>query len=359
MPVTHIEGEKIPNFMSQKNPSINNNVRLFLAAMSDGQKKAGVEHGPQAILQSLPKSIKWLGMHQAVDFTQEMQEAHKDHLTKHPNVSQELLVKAKDADSFVTLHRPDHVGSGTEAIFKCIKENLKPGEVALTLGGDHSIAIGSITGVQSALCKNSSSVSPLLVVWVDAHMDFHSPLTTPSGNLHGCPVGFLMDLPGSHELSGFQWLNRIDSVIGGLLYIGLRDVEREELEHAANMNSICMHFWIQKNTLQEIKPVSYPPDLSELLILSLKHLDPEQSMPIHLSIDIDALDPAFAPSTGTPVPHGLSLDQCQSIIRACKQTRKLVGMDLVEVNPEIGSPEDVQQTLSSAIALISKLLAPN
>ena len=182
------------------------------------------------------------------------------------------------------------VGEATEAVANAVEKSLKENDVSLNLGGDHSLAIGTVSG--------TARVHPdLCVLWVDAHADINTPLTSESGSIHGMPLSFLI-----HEikdkglaptgLPGFDW---IETVINAksLAYIGLRDVDPYEKLFIENLG---------------IKVVTIP-DIDERGIEScvneaLGSINPDNSRPLHVSFDIDALDPNYAPSTGTPVREG-------------------------------------------------------
>lgn len=262
--------------------------------------------------------------------------------------------------------RPKAVAESTErlhdTIYKAGSQHLLRGVLPkmLILGGDHSIAMGSVSAISSllvdAVAQDSQRSLPftqseLIVFWVDAHADINTPKTTASGNLHGCPVSLLagIDGPAWSHLTDFAWatdrLRGRPSFISPdrLVYIGLRDVDGPE-------QTIIDERRIAEFPMQRIKAMGR--DLKDIINSTLQAMDPQGLHPIHISFDIDSIDPSFAPSTGTPVPDGLLPEEGVFLIDHLRETGRLVSMDLVEVNPALGSESDVQRTLQVASALI-------
>lgn len=237
---------------------------------------------------------------------------------------------------------------------KCF-EAAKDGKFVLTLGGDHSIAAGSICGIKR-------QYPDLCVLWVDAHADINSLTTSITGNLHGCPVSFLLDLDDTEAKSGSEYGTdnnikkdikchsdneiKIDKLnpkkIG---YIGLRDVDTLERKMLSELKIF------PQATISSVD-VTRDGILNSLRKL-LAVIDPSQKCPIHLSFDIDALDSLEAPATGTAVPGGLLLREGIVLCEELYKTGRLVSMDLVEVNPLLGnSPLDVKRTIFASQSLI-------
>jgi arginase len=176
------------------------------------------------------------------------------------------------------------------------------------------------------------------VIWIDAHADLNTVETTESGNIHGMPVSFLLGI-GS-KIPEFGWVKpalRTDRIV----YIGLRDVDAGEKrllrEHgikAFSMTDVDRH------------------GIGRVVELALDAVNPGRDRPIHLSFDVDALDPTVAPSTGTPVRGGLTFREGHYICEAIYETGLLVAMDLMEVNPSLLSDADVATTVAVGCSLI-------
>ncbi|KAL3894388.1 MAG: hypothetical protein SGCHY_005306 [Lobulomycetales sp.] len=212
------------------------------------------------------------------------------------------------------------------------------GHFVLTLGGDHSLAMGTISGT-------AKKYGPKMgVVWVDAHADINTPESTDSGNLHGCPVSFLSGLSG--EVEGFEWLTKGDKPVldlSRLVYIGLRDVDAPEKEI------------IKKNNIKAFS--MYDVDkhgIGAVVDMAIDYLG--RDCPIHLTFDVDALDPSVAPATGTPVRGGLTFREGHYICEELAQTQQLVAADIVEVNPCIGNEAEREATVVIGCSLSRAVL---
>jgi len=191
----------------------------------------------------------------------------------------------------------------------------------LTLGGDHSIAIGTVSGTAKAIRERLGR--EMAVIWVDAHADINTPETSDSGNIHGMPVAFVTGLAKEKREDIFGWLKDEHMVsVKKLVYIGLRDVDRGEKQ-------ILREHGIRAFSMHDIDRHG----IGRVMDMALGHIG--NDTPIHLSFDVDALDPLVAPSTGTPVRGGLTLREGDYIAECVHETGSLIAMDLVEVNPTV------------------------
>lgn len=204
---------------------------------------------------------------------------------------------------------------------------IKNGNSLLTIGGDHSIAIGT---VQASLAVFPNTK----VIWVDAHSDINTPETTLSGNLHGMPLAALLGL-FQNTIEGPTLLPE------NLLLVGLRDTDPAERIFLKKLN-------IQIITSEEI---NREPDFA--LQKMNAWIRSSSDSPIHLSFDIDAINPEFAPATGLRVPGGLSLDFSKSISSMIADTKRLISFDFVELNPLMAkSKSELEQTVYCAKEII-------
>jgi len=220
-----------------------------------------------------------------------------------------------------------------------VKKILEQGQMALTLGGDHSIGLGSVS---ASLDHDPDTV----VVWVDAHADINTMSTSNSGNMHGMPVSFnipqLVEQFPHPDL--MDWIKpRLDP--RRIVYIGLRDVEEEE-------RKILQKFNIPAYFMSDIDNLG----INDVVREALEKVDATGSNNIHLSFDIDALDPVEASATGTPVRGGLTLREGMHLCDMIQRTGRLTAMDLVEVNPRLGGHLEAQKTVESAVLLIYSAL---
>uniref|UniRef100_A0A8C4QUA5 Arginase n=1 Tax=Eptatretus burgeri TaxID=7764 RepID=A0A8C4QUA5_EPTBU len=232
------------------------------------------------------------------------------------------------------------VACAVHQVAKAVCRVIRDGHTCVTLGGDHSLALGSVFG--HSLAQQNPAV-----IWVDAHADVNTPLTSRTGNLHGQPVAFLL-----HELqdkipslSGFSWLSPCLSA-RDIVYIGLRDVDPAE-------HFILKNYGLQYFSTRHIDELG----IHKVMEMTLDYLIQHSKRSIHLSFDIDAFDPSLAPATGTPVPGGLTLREGLYIAEELHNSGALSALDLVEVNPRLGSdPNAADVTLDLAMDVILSCL---
>lgn len=175
------------------------------------------------------------------------------------------------------------------------------------------------------------------VIWVDAHADINTPLTTDSGNLHGCPISFLLGLKGCDIPPFNVWLEPCLAP-QDLVYIGLRDIDNGEKQ-------ILRDLGIKVFSMHDVDKYG----IGRVMDMVLAHVG--ATRPIHLSFDVDALDPSVAPSTGTPVRGGLTFREGHFICEAIAETGNLVGLDIVEVNPDLQDKLAAEQTVAIGCSL--------
>ena len=246
------------------------------------------------------------------------------------------IIPEADPD-FRNMKKPLAVSAVTQKLSQQVYDRAIGGRFVLTLGGDHSIAIGTISGTAKAIRERLGR--DIAVIWVDAHADINTPELSESGNIHGMPVAFLTGLATSDRKDIFGWLQKEHLISPSkLVYIGLRDVDRAEKqilrEHAIkafSMHDIDRH------------------GIGRVVEMALAHIGTDT--PIHLSFDVDALDPQWAPSTGTPVRGGLTLREGDFIAECVHETGQLIALDLVEVNPSL-EEKGASETIRAGCSLV-------
>jgi len=254
------------------------------------------------------------------------------------------------------MQRPLAVSAVTQQLSHQVYEHAKEGRCVLTLGGDHSIAIGTISGTAKAIRERLGG-REMAVIWVDAHADINTPETSGSGNIHGMPVAFLTGLAKEERVDVFGWLKDDQMIsVKKFVYIGLRDVDRGEKKILRDngIKSFSMHD-IDKCVTSlypfalrlTILPFRY--GIGRVMDMALGHIG--NDTPIHLSFDVDALDPQWAPSTGTPVRGGLTLREGDFIAECVHETGSLIAMDLVEVNPALDA-QGASETIRAGCSLV-------
>ncbi|HMU15322.1 MAG: arginase [Bacteroidetes bacterium] len=229
-------------------------------------------------------------------------------------------------------------------VYKFLRSNIFP----MVIGGDHSIAIGSISGTKMAFPHER-----LGVVWIDAHADLHSPWTTPSGNVHGMPLALLMNIekkgrnkPRVFTLDTWDRLRKIGMsgpklLPSDLVFIGLRDYEPEEA-------AIIREHGIKVITVDELRQRGADQVVAE----TLAHLTACER--IHVSFDVDSLDPSISVGTGTPVPGGLSLPEVRTLLTGLCVDAKTATLDVVEINPAL----DTNNAMAEAVLTVLEPLFP-
>ncbi|KAI5301161.1 Arginase, catabolizes arginine to ornithine and urea [Ascosphaera atra] len=285
-------------------------------------------------------------------------------------------IEAVDTD-IRGMKNPRAVSEFSRALSDQTYELAKDGRFVLTIGGDHSIAMGSVSGMQRAIRerfptgtkhaklngngysngdhRNKAAKAPqdIGIIWVDAHPDINTPGMSPSGNVHGMPNAFLSGIAQAEkaretgteaeEDGVFGWLSQSHRInLQKLVYIGIRDADEGE-------RKIIKDHGILTFTMDDVVELGMP----KILSLALNHIGPET--PVHLSFDVDAIDPVFVPGTGTPVPAGLGLREAFYLCRTLHATGNLVSMDVVEVNTDIDGLEnkEKEKTVKAAVGLIN------
>lgn len=205
------------------------------------------------------------------------------------------------------------------------------------VGGDHSLALGSIAGASKYLGND------LAVIWIDAHGDINTHETSPSGNIHGMPLAASMGI-GYEKLTSI-FFDSFKIKPENVFILACRDLDKGELELIDKLN---MNVW----TNDDINTKGTDAVIKELLSL----ITEKNIKNIHLSYDIDCLDPEYVPGTGTPVNYGLSFEQSKNLLEAVFSTSLVKSMDFVEYNPDLDKNNKTLETCIELLKLISKKL---
>jgi arginase len=213
-----------------------------------------------------------------------------------------------------------------------VATSIQGGRFPLVLGGDHSLSVGSIRG--------AAKHRKLGVIWVDAHADFNTAETTPSGNIHGMPLAALCGLGDPRLVS--LW-DETPPVLDPerVAIVGARDLDPGEKRNLREAG-------VMVQSMEQIDRIGMVAALEKAVHRVSRDVDS-----IYLSFDMDALDPRHAPGVGTPVPGGLTFREAHLACEVVAETGRLIGMDMVEVNPIL----DVQnQTAILAVEFICSAL---
>lgn len=216
------------------------------------------------------------------------------------------------------------------------EQALAAGGLPIILGGDHSIAMGSVSGVARHYRKQGK---PIGLLWVDAHTDMNLPETSPSGNIHGMPLSHLIGdgLPALRRLAGRKPAVSPEHVA----LLGIRSVDKTERD-VVNQSGVRAY------TMTEI-------DERRCAVCVREAIErvTEGTAGFHLSFDLDGVDPRHAPGVGTPASGGLTYREAHLICEQAAKSGKLLSMDMVELNPTL---DDRNQTGRLAVELILSAL---
>ena len=227
----------------------------------------------------------------------------------------------------------DVIRETCERAAEAAAEVVADGGLPVFLGGDHSVSIGTVSGVASAPSAGRTGV-----IWVDAHADFNTPETSPSGNVHGMPLATLTGLghPGLTAIGGSAPSLRLEDVV----ILGLRSVD--QVERQALLDAGVKIF-----TMSDIDAYGIH-NAVRWAASELSHLDR-----VHLSFDLDVMDPDVAPGVGTPVRGGLTYREAHLLAEQLHDVGVITSLDLVEVNPML----DVKnQTAELAVELLESFM---
>ncbi len=224
-------------------------------------------------------------------------------------------VPARDLASHPRANNLQAVAAFTRALDGAVHEAARAGRLPITLGGDHALAMGTVSG----MARYAHEVGrPLFVLWLDAHADFNSPDTSPSGNMHGMPVAFFC---GQAEFAPILEKDRALVDPRNVFQVGIRSVdERERVEIAEHGVNVYDMRAVDETGMARI--------IHEILD-TVSHADGL----LHVSFDVDFLDPEIAPGVGTTVPGGATFREAHLIMEMLCDSGLVSSLDLVELNP--------------------------
>lgn len=287
-------------------------IHVIGAPLDLGQSRRGVDMGPSAIRYAgLSERLSQLGL--SINDIGNVNVPVREHLPQReaPGFSREI------EDVCTSLY---HLG----------KRAMQDQAFPLFLGGDHSIAIGTIAAV--------TEYTPTGVMWIDAHGDFNIPETSPNGNIHGMPVSILL---------GYGMQNLINVGRSGpklraneIVLIGTRDLDYDE-------RGMLRSSGIRIFTMRDIDERG----IAQVIREAITCLSGVQK--IHVSLDMDALDPMVAPGVGTPSSGGLSYREAHLMMEMLYDSGKVGSADIVEINPILDNKNDTGMV---AVELIASLL---
>ena len=287
-------------------------IRIYGIPMDLGQRRRGVDMGPSA--------IRYAGLYERLSALGWL-------VRDHGNIAvpdHQLLDHHND---IANAHNSTAVAQVAQASFAAMQATIHDHEIAIFLGGDHSCALGTLAGAHTR-------PEPIGVIWVDAHADFNTPATSPSGNVHGMVVSAALGLCPAPLQIGTSFIQAHQVVM-----IAIRDLDPAE-RMALRTSGILVI------TMRDIDEHG----MAIMMRRALTHL--HTAATIHVSFDMDALDPSIAPGVGTPVSGGLSIREAHLIMETLCDDGRVQSLDLVEVNPIL---DQFNHTATLAVDLTASL----
>mgnify|MGYP003394676322 CR=1 FL=1 len=210
----------------------------------------------------------------------------------------------------------DHIAEVCSTLHDIAKRAKSRGTIPLFLGGDHSLAIGTVSGVADYYRERGEQIG---LIWFDAHTDMNTPDTSPSGNIHGMPLAALLGMgPGPlADVGGWRGKVRPENVF----VIGARAVDASEKENVAESG-------ITVFSMKEVDALG----MREVTRLAIEGAS-RNTVGFHLSFDIDGLDPDVAPGVGTPVRGGINFREAHLFMELIADCERMTSLDVVELNP--------------------------
>ena len=300
------------------------NVEIFEMPLDYGASRHGSDMGPSAIrLAGLRKKIESLG-HEITKNECPMKMDSKA-------VAQEFAEVGENP-------KAKYLGPIVEActsLAQSVENCVNNGDFPLVLGGDHSIALGTIAGLSSAYKTSGKKMG---ILYVDAHGDFNTTETSPTGNIHGQCLSASAGYGIPELVNLYKEGVKIDPK--NICYVGLRDIDKGEREL---MKQAGVTAW----TMSDIDRLGFAEILKKVKLFFKTHCDV-----VHVSFDMDALDPMYAPGTGIPLPGGLNYREALLLMEEMANLGTVGSAEIVEVNPVL----DVRnQTALMAVELVGRL----
>jgi arginase len=217
-----------------------------------------------------------------------------------------------------------------------VDEAMEAGEFPVILGGDHSIAVGTVSGASKNLRGRGQKLG---MIWIDAHTDMNTPASSPSGNVHGMPLACCVGL-GPPELSGiFDYSPKVDP--HNVALVGIRSVDQLERD---NVQQSGVHAF----TMRDIDERGMRSVIEQAIEIASSG-----TAGFHVSLDMDAVDPDEAPGVGTPVRGGITYREAHLAMEIMHDAGRVTSLEVVEVNPVI---DEANRTAVLAVELVMSLM---
>ena len=295
-------------------------VDVIGVPMDFGQGRRGVDMGPSA--------IRYAGLRNGIENS-----GHTIHESGNVRVPIPEMCRSDNP----RLRNVDCVVPVAYDLMLQVADVLAEGHFPIVLGGDHSLSLGSVRG--------AARDKKLGLIWVDAHGDFNTHETTPSGNIHGMPLAALAGLGHEKLLNLGRPADEGNGPVGIdpalIAIVGARDLDAAEKDNLRSRG-------VRVFSMHEIDSYGINTVMQQAIDITTRGTDG-----IYLSFDMDSVDPLYAPGVGTPVQGGLTYREAHLICEMVAETGRVVGMDVVEVNPIL---DERNQTAELAVELILSVL---
>ncbi len=296
--------------------SVTKTVNIIGFPMDLGAGRRGVDMGPSAVrIAGLRAKLERLGYKVEDSGDVFIQIIEKQRITNH---------KLKYINEIIKT---------SKTLAGKVEKVLDKGQFPLCVGGDHSMAIGSIAGISSYCRRNKLKLG---VIWIDAHADMNTDDTTPSGNIHGMPLAAALGLGNERLVNFYDFAPKLKPE--NCAIIGIRSIDPQERETIKKLN-------MSVYTMTDIDKLGIHRIISKVLKQFREKVDH-----IHVSFDLDSVDPAVAPGVGTPVPGGLSYREAHLIMESIADCGCMSSLEITEVNPILDSKNKSAILASDLIA---------
>jgi arginase len=288
--------------LAPRSPRPARTIRILGVPLDMGASRRGVDMGPSAMrVAGLEARLEALG----------------HHVTDGGNIRVEVAETRASGDR--NAHYLSEIAETCARTAEAVMAALEAGETPLVLGGDHSIAAGSVSGVAEFYRRRGQKIG---VLWIDAHSDINTPETSPSGNVHGMPLAALLGL-GPEPLSNlFGYAPKIAPE--NTVLIGVRDIDAAERENIRRAGMAEVY------TMRDIDERGMRTVMEEALRAAGRG-----TAGYHVSLDLDWIDPEDAPGVGTPVRGGATYREAHLAMEIIADHGRLLSFEMVEVNPVI------------------------
>ena len=295
-------------------PAKAKSIALIGVPMDLGTHLRGVDMGPSAIrIAGLVEKLSGLGLH-----INDLGNLNVPHASVAKSTPMGSAGGKKHSGKSIYKTFAPQIAEICKELMQAVESAFDRNEMPLVLGGDHSIALGTVAGLARHAKKAGKRYG---LLWVDAHGDCNTPETTPSGNIHGMPMAAILGhgLPMLKNLAGMRPM----IAPGKTVLLAARDLDLGEREN-------IKRFGIHVLTMRQIDERGVYACMQEALAILTDGTDG-----FHLSFDIDSLDPSVAPGVGTPVSGGLTIREAHLIMELVADTGAMTSCELVEVNPAL------------------------